>query len=816
MILAEQQVYKKLKSAYANGITNFTVYGSKGCGKSYVINLFLNGESDIKRIVYFQMYNHDLNNEYAPYKNGLSNHNTFLIEPVVDKIIDDIPASNTKITILSYILKFVRNTHRKIKDNAFSIFTQAEMDIISKIRFLEMRDKTAFVFDNIYEWDSNSLSLLSKILYCKNNKNIFNNTVFIITDTDYDKNIFESDCSEIIDFDSFHNKIITTSELSELMSKNLESSAIDRIRPIIKVCGNDLYLLKRVITDLLYYDDISEVYQKNNKLDIIKSLLSKKLCELGAEGHQISEVLEYASVLGMHFSVYELEEALESSKDELHNIIKKATELCIIDNYQQAKTVINTYYKFAHEFIRRVFENSITKNKIHVYTQLSQAILKTTPYDYLRRARYKIQANYFDDAITLYVLYFFQQIRNDSNVNLDVLKEFIGLYGDDNILLGQIEQYRHGYKLYSDKKYVDAYNVFSSINRLSHINILAEIDIMISMCLTKNLDEKSRSAAINVLEKHLDNESIDISVKERLQIRLIIAYAHNNRTSDAYNMDKSLCESLASRRLYDTKSVEQYMLLQRVSNSYCDCEISMIKMKQAVDYFGPYMSELPQNIIQYYLATTNYAGSLCLCGRFSDSFEVSSHVLSLQLKYEQIQYPRSHININNYIISGFLSENFSCNEALEQYIALINVVPFSAERMFFVSNLSVFYSLCGQHERAYELIEAEAERQRVHNDPEKIYNYRYCTNAAIFKFLTGKYDEAISIIKQCPEIKEDIPDSIYMNKKVLLLKKLFNTQTKIEGQNFLYTFKNKTCNETSERYYLLGYTFTTLYNWDID
>ena len=299
-----------------------------------------------------------------------------------------------------------------------------------------------------------------------------------------------------------------------------------------------------------------------------------------------------------------------------------------------------------------------------------------------------------------------------------------------------------------------------------------------------------------------------------MQIRLIITYAHVNETLKARKLDKSLCESFASRRLYDKNAIIQYMRLQRIANSYYDCEISLMKMKQAVDYFGPYKSILPLNIIQYFLACVNYAGALCMCGKFEDSFEVSCQVFDLQSQYSDICFPRMHININNYIVSGFLSDNFTENEALEQYLAL-KIVPYSAERMFFISNLSVFYSLCGKHQEAYNIITAEANRQNINQDPEKIYNYRYCTNASVYKFMMGKRDEAIKILEECPAINDNIPDSIYMRKKLELMRSIFSNKTPYKGTDFLYAIKEKNCNETAEKYYLMGYTFTTLYNWDI-
>ena len=97
---------------------------------------------------------------------------------------------------------------------------------------------------------------------------------------------------------------------------------------------------------------------------------------------------------------------------------------------------------------------------------------------------------------------------------------------------------------------------------------------------------------------------------------------------------------------------------------------------------------------------------------------------------------------------------------------------------------------------AEPLVSTEAKRQHVDEDPEKIYNYRYCTNASVFKFLMGDKEGAVEILKSCPIINDSIPDYIYMRKKLELLKNVLENKEVECKDNFLYLLREHSCNET--------------------
>jgi hypothetical protein len=152
------------------------------------------------------------------------------------------------------------------------------------------------------------------------------------------------------------------------------------------------------------------------------------------------------------------------------------------------------------------------------------------------------------------------------------------------------------------------------------------------------------------------------------------------------------------------------------------------------------------------------------------------------------------------------------------YEELYNEVPKSAERIFYASNLAIFYSLNNLHSKAISFFQSETSNHEITKDPEKIYNYRYITNMASFYLLSGNKKAAKETILKGTDINlSSVPDGKLMEKKLKLLTKLIDSEKLVDsGTEFLYSFVSKHSNETPDKYYLLGYTFTTLYNWDID
>ena len=74
-----------------------------------------------------------------------------------------------------------------------------------------------------------------------------------------------------------------------------------------------------------------------------------------------------------------------------------------------------------------------------------------------------------------------------------------------------------------------------------------------------------------------------------------------------------------------------------------------------------------------------------------------------------IEFPRIQLLRNNYIISGYLSGNLNEDECILLYEKIILDIPYIiSERLFYKSNLSIFWALKNEPQKALNILREEA------------------------------------------------------------------------------------------------------------
>ena len=100
--------------------------------------------------------------------------------------------------------------------------------------------------------------------------------------------------------------------------------------------------------------DFNATYENNKQY--LSTVLEKRLKEFGADSTQILKALEYASIIGITFSVYELRNITESTENEIKKIIADTSKLTITE-----QTETFDYIRFSHDIIREIFKTKVEK-----------------------------------------------------------------------------------------------------------------------------------------------------------------------------------------------------------------------------------------------------------------------------------------------------------------------------------------------------------------------------------------------------------------------------------------------------------------------
>ncbi len=813
LLIHQSEFFSELKMLIKEK-DSICVIGKSGIGKSFLSNklceeYLLNGYVTL-------LFIGDKLNQYRPYypfhqvfnnESCLNNYKELPIE-----LSKEIPHIGN---VVSIILEKLLSRENRALQQKYPYLNNEENSIISKLKYLMKNKKVLLVFDNFQWWDKQSISLLSILIssYEDFHQNHNCKNVFVFTSSNLN--------SDILNFLKEHNvpqvefKEMSYSQfLRERQQLGFQNCLDEKqLQFIYKLADGNIFLFKQIARE--FPDNTCFPTQDNiSGIQYLNELLEKRMTELGATGKQIMYVLEFGSVIGLSFSYYELEQVTQMKKGVFSQIISRAKEWNLVEDDQE-----KTYYKFVHDIILEIFKHRIESNVFEYYEKLEECLMKIKPGSYLRRARYRVYMRDLPEAVLRYVMELFQELRDNNSVYTEIENEALGLMDDD--IRSYYFSMKKAYQFYLQKKYQETLIILKKIpfnlNRL----LLAERDLLKSRCLSKSLKEHDRKEAIYILEKYYENDFIkrEEDLWERLMTSLVTAYYHGSYKERAQELEEELLSNLSERTLFDSMANLRINILLRNSNSIHDSEFAEGFIKKAVKYFSRKTSYgIPINVLEYYKALLNYSATLCKNGKFQNAFQQTQAALKLETDFQDIEFPRKQILYNNYVISGYLAGQVQLSEGIQILEMIKNNLPPIAERLFYTSNLSIFYILSNELTMAESCLEQEMQYFMIDTDLEGSYKYRVYLNYAIIFYLKGDDVNAKIYLDIARNSIDTLTDHSYLKKKMELLFDIIDHEERIViPKCFDSCLLEKVPHYQNSVWNFLGLVFpyAILSNWDI-
>ena len=795
------------------------ITGASGCGKSFAFKAFY---KKFKSSLSYQViiFDSDYVNEerdYSAFKRSMTNVKLFK-EYVKEGTVE--AAKDTP--FIGNIVSYLISSFIKPKPIAtLQFLNEDELIILNYIKKI-IKDKKLYVIcDNIHWWDRRSLLLLLQFI---NEPNIFSEEErkkirFILSITNNQNSLNEdilyelqntTDKTSILPFPTFDYRDFKKRLLLESKFKLNE----EQIKLLYTLVNGHLKVYFEIIQEISENSfDFNSSYDEDNK-KYLDTMLDRRLKECGASGKQIAEVLEYASIIGLIFSSYELEVITDSTKNRIRKIIKDANNLRLTENTDEIE-----HYKFAHDIIREVFMSKVNLYHIEYYEKLSSCLKQIKPGQYLRRARYMVKAVKYEEASTLYLLEFVYQLRTYGNILSMMSEEAVDLFSNR-----QIEYWDHirsAYRAYYMKDYNSTLRHLELILGYYPMELLAERDILKLRCYSKKIATEETITAIYELDKKREKEKFngEIEVWERYSHALITAYAHLGKIEKARSLEEELLNSLSVRLNYDDIANHRINIIKRNSNAIHGIDVAPIFIKQAVNYFGcKDNSNIYKDLKQYYTSLINYSAILIKQGEFEEAYEQTLTAFQLEKENPHFRFPRTQILKSNFIISSVLTNKIEISEGIELYQDILKELSKGmAERLFYSSNLSILYALNNNINTAYETLNREAQDHNIYDDQEGLYKYRFITNNSIYQYLLGDASTALQNLELQNESLERLVNGSFFQKKNHLLINIIKRHIICDGNNWINIVHQQCPSYQGKpwRYFGLGYAFAALCDWGI-
>lgn len=303
---------------------------------------------------------------------------------------------------------------------------------------------------------------------------------------------------------------------------------------------------------------------------------------------------------------------------------------------------------------------------------------------------------------------------------------------------------------------------------------------------------------------------------ERYSQVLMIAFAHLGEIAHAREIENDTLRSLSERLNYDDTANKRLNIIKRVANSIHNIDISAVFVKDAFDYFGNCPSGI-RDIKQYYICLGNYTTILINQGAFKEAYQVAVHGFEIEKNNGDIEFPRLQLLRNNYILAGYLSENLDENDCIYLYEEMLSEMPLISERLFYNSNLSIFFALKDNPQKAFDTLQKEALLHYNTEEKEGLYQYRVVTNTSIYQYLLGQTELAVQQLKDIKELTKRLINGSYFSLKNDLLIQLMESGTLVTGKEWLKKLFSiqPAFQDLAWNYFGLGYAFIAVCNWDM-
>lgn len=728
----------------------FEVIGERGSGKKTLSNHIAEmWNKQYNGVVYYLNASYQQTPEdYSTFKNlKIQNTNTkSAVLNIFCESLKDIPCvGNSLSSMASEIFKGTID-----ENNQSNSFTQNEKYIFSKLHKHAHGNPILFICNEFELWDLKSQQALSTLM--KYEKNNINNKVFFILNTvslikglkginvqkKFLNNITLEYLSEIV------NQINADIELNikqmELLTE-LTAGNLELIIESISLFGNET-----LTPGKSFYSIIEERLNNtaNNAQNVLKLLRQTAF---------IGETVD-SRLLKLYFNMDPL---------NYEDILDESIRLSYLEEKEYT-------ISFIQQYIYNILKDLNYKDRKY-YIHLSKCISILYPSRYDLQMQYLYRGNLNYEADKMFFLYLISYYR-ENNTEYQ-LCEFDKKKLSQNSLYSLYVEICKGYKLYKQKKYIEAEKIISSLY-CSDLAFRFEKDYLYSLIVTnryytcEEFDER-----INVLNVYITEEFKNKYPEMYLRAQMILAefYAETN---SMVNVKKSLQEIIKCFSSYSAtdKQMQCYEYCFKMkANAFYKVEIAAKYTRDAYIFFDK-DDNRNYYISKYYLAILNHSANEIVMGNFEEAHAMLRNAYGITQNHSNLESIHENILINNLAISGYYCGQYSAAECAETIERIVTNLSEAADNMLLKNNQVVFWALEGSFEKALSLSKSLYEKIQYLDDIDAYYKYFVTNNYCVLLWIMKKQKMAAEILHTISTLQPLPQDNAYFKARFAFLKKL--------------------------------------------
>ena len=753
-------IYTAIGSALDHEAKLSIIKGKSGSGKTYLLES-LKDQLSNNRFYELSGDRYSQTRPYYPFKNLLNevyaNNQKALRKKLRHEAIQNTLTQVGSISplggdALSASITELLGTEKKKRQLQNFAFQQDDLELLFPLDYFCGETKsTVFLSDDLQYWDENSLQLLYTLVKQQGaSKSFLKNALFVATinttipppstilqglEDEAGKYVFQLEHIERSAYPAVLDAMGCSVQLPD-----------ELISALYSITGGNLQLTADVVLLLHNSSDIENTMRQIISKQNLGRLVVDRLNQSGNDGTLVNDALKFGSLFGNSFYYHYLEPALELQESKIRALIGTAQDYALVKGTPTKAT-------FIHELIREAYQKEADDDKVRYYIRFANCLKLLYPGDYAARAESLFTAGQYEDARNVYLLSIIKELRSH---------KLPGRVSLPNDLPVRIQDYiiaiKSAYLAFNMGAYRQCLEELERIEDMYSTPLLAEKYYLMSVTLSKWLDNRSRMRSKLCLEPYLNLEHLDAEreVWERILSAYIVACVHNNDIELARKYESRLKNSILKRIDFDLEAPFRLNTLRRKASSLHSPASSFIQVGKSKDFFAP-RSDIengggPLDPVEYYMSLNNYIAVALMAGKASKVFRDAEILIKLPLQYQYLKFPRYEMPLNNAVLTAFLNGAVTAGGAEK---SLQNVLSHceaedTTDAIIRV-NLAVFAALQSDFIRAKEYLETLARETSTIENLEYYYLYLVQVNLASVLFALNRPDHAIQLLEELSE-----------------------------------------------------------------
>lgn len=773
------------------------IEGPSGCGKTVLGKSV--GDTWVKSgakgaIFYMEGDNANFDRPYYPFNMCLSGEKVLFrkslpLRRTLSESAKGVPFAGD---LVSFVIETLGSRGVELQKNASRFLTTQEQEIIFEMQYIAKGENILIIADNFQWWDDSSIRLLRAMVSdeVKRVFPLFNNLHIVLIITADQESVNQKYFTEFRK--QYASKCFKMCRFPQYSMRNIlhffgvrKNIPEDVANVIYSLTGGHLKLIKEIASyiEQCPTTDESELHIFN--IPSRQALLEKLLCErlkfYGASGDHISDLLEAASIIGLSFDYHELECLTREKNDRLRSIIRKANELSLVEDSTGR-------LHFSHEIIREFFVCKVGGKITKYHSCFANCLSLLRPGDYAERANHFFEAGEIEKSITLYIVAYLKSLRDGTTFAPKFLARISEFH--ENCNLGEyFSAMNAAYEKYMDRQYLDSIEILRGIEDIYSELLVMEKDYLLALNLSKSIVSENIEEGIERL-RYWENEFGKTEEGEawaRLLSTLIILHLHLNNFEKAVATERTLMRYFTSRLDFDSSALYGINVIRRKASALHPSDIAVQRTADSLSYFGPsHNSSVPLNPVQYYMALSNHTGNLTVLGEFKEAFAFAQRAINLFNEFPRITFSRREIPVNNYVVSGVLSDQFAPAEGLKIMEAVLNEREEFSDKIILLSNYAVLCALNDDLPLSTDYFQ-KAVRMLTDASSDEYYWFLIRNNLMTIDLMLGNLVSARNTWKLLEDYVPTIlrAEKPFLQKRHELFGKLIRRKTAYRSRNFL-------------------------------